>query len=1146
VNTAPRALPVRPLFAAAGLIAAAALIWYVGPVLTFGQLEPLASDWSRWIAIAISAAIAVAYAVSRAQHSAYRNRRLMDGLVTPAPGARDVAVIGKRFEEAIALLKNSRLGGKHALFAALAGRPFVYELPWYIIIGAPGAGKTTALVNSGLEFPLAAKLGNKVLRGIGGTRNCDWWFAADAVLVDTAGRFTTQDSDREADRAAWMSFLDLLARNRPRRPINGVLLTISVSDLLNASPEERLVHARRLRERVDELHARLDIEFPIYVLITKADLLAGFMEFFADFDKDERAQVWGVTFPLNPTGTVDDPLTRLGAELAALEKRLDECLIDRLQSERDRDRRAAIYAFPQQWRVLRETLLGFLQSTFAELRGQRKALVRGVYFTSATQEGTPMDRALGGLARALGLSTRIVPAARPSGKTFFVTRLLREVVFAEAGLAGTNVNWERRRAWLEWGAIGLTVAAVAIALALAGRAYVGNQRYVAAVSQGLQGLHSNLAIAKNSARTDLVALVPTLDSVQKLAHPADVGAGDGPLAMGLDQSAKLVAAAQESYLRVLRDAFLPRIAARLEERLRAGEKDHVELIYEALKSYLMLFGGRNFDAAALRAYLGADWDVTLPHTVSAAERAALRKHLDQLLAGGEVGAPSQADRGLIDKARSIVAGVPLSQRVYNRLKQLGASTPAFNAEAAAGPGAKKVFVRTSGRPLSDGVPGLYSRAVFQQSYRERSQEVLRQFAAEQNWVLDAASARADATGENARLHDEIEQLYLADYGRLWEEFLRDIRVVPSTGLAQGADVAQMLARPDSPLVALLTAVVREVTIGLPRQPTTSGATRAAASIDERFDPLRRFVAGQPSLAETLNLLGKLSAHLAAVDDAVKRKTAAPISDVTRELAQAAPRTPEPVRGMLHQLAAMHGGQLFTALREQIGRQLADEVSVACKGTAEGRYPLVLTSDVVMSREEFVRVFSAGGLIDRFFQRNLAPFADTSTRTWAFRRADGRPEPAASLQQFQRAQSIRDAFFRDGGRTLGVRLEFRLLEMDPGVSQFSLDVDGQLMRFRRDTKSALSVQWPGPGGAQRVVINMATGAGGAGSEYTFDGPWALFQMFNRVRVTPGPSPDRVQVVFDVEGRKARFEIKSAAPLNPIRLPELEQFQCPDRL
>ena len=112
-------------------------------------------------------------------------------------------------------------------------RDYLYDLPWYVLIGPPGSGKTTALVNSGLKFPLSPRRQRRRRSpALGGTRYCDWWFTEDAVLIDTAGRYTTQDSDATGDKQSWLAFLDLLKKNRPRQPINGVIVAISLEDLM--------------------------------------------------------------------------------------------------------------------------------------------------------------------------------------------------------------------------------------------------------------------------------------------------------------------------------------------------------------------------------------------------------------------------------------------------------------------------------------------------------------------------------------------------------------------------------------------------------------------------------------------------------------------------------------------------------------------------------------------------------------------------------------------------------------------------------------------------------------------------------------------------------------------------------------------------
>ena len=151
----------------------------------------------------------------------------------------------------------------------------------------------------GCAFRSPPRWDRAAVSGVGGTRLCDWWFAEDAVLIDTAGRYTTQDSDAAVDKAGWDAFLDLLKRTRARQPLNGVIVAIALTDIGWAAQGERLAHARAIRRRIKELEDRLSVRLPIYAVFTKADLISGFTEFFDDLDRDRRAQVWGATFPLN-------------------------------------------------------------------------------------------------------------------------------------------------------------------------------------------------------------------------------------------------------------------------------------------------------------------------------------------------------------------------------------------------------------------------------------------------------------------------------------------------------------------------------------------------------------------------------------------------------------------------------------------------------------------------------------------------------------------------------------------------------------------------------------------------------------------------------------------------------------------------------
>ncbi len=341
--------------------------------------------------------------------------------------AQELESIRARFKQAAEDLDGAR-------FASPDGKGrAIEELPWYVMIGAPGSGKTTALLNSGLRLPLYTRDGPPAVAGVGGTRNCDWWFTDEAVLLDTAGRYTMQESDRKADAAAWQGFLELLRQFRPQRPLNGTLVTVSVTDLLLWSKAERARFAAHVRMRLAEMYAALNARFPVYVLVTKLDLLAGFVEFFGDLEANGRAQVWGTTLPLDI-----DPAhiaTPYAADFAALEERLSAELLARLHEERDLQRRAAIYRFPQQFHAVGPLVGELLALAFGTQVNHKTLQLRGVYYTSGTQEGNPIDRVMVALARTFRLDRGAAAVAPGTGKSFFLTRLLREVVFSEAELA---------------------------------------------------------------------------------------------------------------------------------------------------------------------------------------------------------------------------------------------------------------------------------------------------------------------------------------------------------------------------------------------------------------------------------------------------------------------------------------------------------------------------------------------------------------------------------------------------------------------------------------------------------------------------------------------------------------------------------------
>ena len=608
----------RWILGAAGWAALSLAVWFVGDALPMLE-RPL----ERLVLILALGVAWLAWELARARRTLQENQALLDGIAGGA--AHELSVLRKRMEEAVLVLSKKRFLGPDG------ERRTVAELPWYMFIGAPGSGKTTALLNAGLRFPLGDPRTERALQGVGGTRDCDWWFTDQAVMLDTAGRYTTQESDHEADAAAWLGFLDLLKQHRPRQPLNGLIVTVSVGDLVHWNDQEMARYAAHVRERVAELTTRLRARLPIYVLVTKADLLAGFMEFFGNLDADGRAQVWGATFPHSELGA--DPAKRFEEEFAHLERRLYGVLPGRLQEERDLQRRAAIYRFPQQFRGLGPLLGAFLQGAFgAGWRGE-PPMLRGVYFASGTQEGSPIDRVLGTLARSFNLERKVQPPHVGSGKSYFLRRLLHDVMFGEAGLGGVDPARERSRRMRHFAAYA-AMALVTVAIAGAWTvSYFANRGLVADTEARAAAAAREIQALGELRPGEEAKLVAVLNRLREVAPPAQ----GWPGRLGLGQGDKLAAQAERVYRNTLRDALLAQLALSLENALRAAPDRDV------LNGYLALYQGG--DAGSLEQAASRLW--RLPGSA----RADLASHLRAALAERPLALPRPRDDALVEQAR---------------------------------------------------------------------------------------------------------------------------------------------------------------------------------------------------------------------------------------------------------------------------------------------------------------------------------------------------------------------------------------------------------------------------------------------------------------------------------------------------------------
>lgn len=1182
----------------------AALVWFFGPLIGIGDAHPLDEILWRFVVIGVVYIVWLLLNLRRLQADKKRDRALMDAIAAKTgeepnadetATAEELAVLGDRLKEALTALKGLRSGG---FMGNLLGGRHLYQLPWYMFIGPPGAGKTTALVNSGLNFPLSETLGNAGLRGIGGTRNCDWWFADEAILIDTAGRYTTQDSNTAVDSKSWLGFLSMLKKYRTRQPINGVVVSISLSDMALLSDTERSAHARAIKKRIRELHDELGVRFPIYVQFTKADLIAGFVEFFDGLGKEEREQVWGMTFAFDQEKDDAGAVAAFPVEFDLLVQRLNDRVVERMQQEADIQRRSLIFGFPQQFASLREVANSLLVEIFRPNRLEPRPLLRGVYFTSGTQDGTPIDRLLGAMAGQFGLQRQAITAFSGAGRSYFLTRLMREVIFGESGVVGLDARVEARQRLRTRLALGGCALALLLGTGFWVNSFVYNRELVNQTRMQLATYNQQFRdiTAKKTAPTDLAALVPALNTLRDL--PSGFASHDQspPMlaTMGLYQGNRLGAQDVTSYYRALNNMLLPRLLARVENQLRSQIAGNPDFLYEGLKVYLILGRRGPLDANLVEQWVGNDIDTALPEDDQAKQAVDLKGHVHALLQQPVTEIPLNGP--LVEQVRSVLRQQPLAQRSYTRIlrSEKTKAITEWRVSDHAGAAANNVLTLRSGKPLSTGIPGLYTWAGYHNVFLALLPDITDDIA-EDSWVLGNQDKIDRA--RIGLLRRDVLGLYYADFERKWDALLADIAIKPFTSMEQGLDALNTLSGPNSPFRAVLQSVAAEVFLSkdaaldksaqnvaeaaskqapseIGRQLASTGLTgrqrmfimlfsKAALSsgeaskfidpatrVDDHFKPFLTFVGTPEKPGEMENVLAKMAqlyqnfGQMAGAPDkgaALLGAAAGGGGNLPAQLATMAKNLPKPVDAMVAAVAQSSATVTTAGSRQQISDSWRGTVLPLCDAAFSNRYPFTPGSPVDVPTDDFTRIVGPGGLIDQFFAANLKPFVNIATRPWKWQGPDlGLSNDA--LAQMQRAAELRDGLFA-GAPQMSAKFEMVPVSLDAGIAQVSVDIDGQVLTYNHGPLQPMKMVWPVPNGRGQVRVTFTAAAGGQGSVVERNGPWAPFRLFDTAKITPSGQADRFTVSFSNGGQIAAFQVTSSSVINPFTMPALHQFRCP---
>ncbi len=1094
-----------------------------------------------WIAIVVTASVVVLaaiYMIFRWRKKRKAARELESDLSNQADAyaqsARpeqqaEIEAMQLEFHRAVNALKTSKLGqgGINALTA----------LPWFVMIGPPGAGKTTALRNSGLRFPYAPPGHSGGLRGVAGTRNCEWWLSNEAVLLDTAGRYITEDDDRDE----WFAFLDATKKSRPAHPINGIIAAVSAAELIDAKDDAIAFLGKTMRERIDEVMGRLEMVLPVYVVITKCDLISGFTEFFGDMRPNERQQVWGFTVPLEKGVSNIEAFAHHFDEFTTA---LSSKAFAQLSVERRVEARTKIFEFPEQLIRLRQQLGDLVGNLFAENIYQETPIMRGTYFTSGTQEGCPVDQITKAIADAFGiLPSMTQPPPVVETKSYFIHDVFAQIIIPDQGISDRSAGLlGRRRFWAKVAAA-MAFSVGLFMLMLPGYSFSENRALISSTTALVDEAAKAEASgeAKGAIVGELERMRETVDSLHKWTSEGP------PLAMrfGMYQGDKVYPRVRDLYAFRLRIDLLEPLIAKDIEALKKFGNDYSgpdtmptteEYAYytEVLRLYLHLTYPKEntepgldqsnqewlFEKLAQRTKVLPTPTTVNVETHATAVRSSVRTYLDLLEGNSKLAFPR--DQSIVSHARNALNRVPIASSALDdliaRLEGEGydLSLSRMIGGSAAGITTNRI------------VRGAFTR----RAWTEHISELLdKPWDASRDWVLGAASKGQDISArdiESRRLRSQYFEAYINE----WMLFLQSIRVAKPKDRTASLTALQDLTRGNPPVWGrLMRGLDYNIRLGKKEEVGDDGKpelgldkppNKASHHMGERitgpleveraFHGFVKFGAAPPlpadddgSLPPPILDLDVYQEQLIFVRDALQMELENPTDGKALMSRIKTARTR--IKGLIGSqetgwrprfealLWPPMEGVSGTSSRAQGGivnnAWCSNVVEPFVSGLAS-RYPFkrggidAAIGDVA----QFYRPES--GIIAAFFQETLSASVTRSGDRFEFSESMGQESvyKPSLLKFLRRSFAISKALFPSNAAAPLVKFSVRI-KPTPKIASVVLKVDGQTYRYTNGPEEWRSFQWPGDGSEMGASIRVK--GIGVNEFIPSQGEWGLFRL-----------------------------------------------------
>ena len=1109
-------------------ILASLFLWFAGPLIAVSDYILFQSTTARLIGIAFLFflwGLLLALQNQRKQRKALENPDLLEKVIQEKQGKEALTEANKYIRDKVKyILKTVTTASLYE-----SNNRSRYSLPWFLVLGTKDSGKTSFLLNSGVKFPINKET-DRHLYELKVTNNVEAFFSNDAVFIDTPGNFT--DSYKgTTPHNLWLYLCKCLFKARPTHAINGIIVCVSMRELLNADTAKSSHLAREIRERLDEAQRKVRTSIPVYLVFTKCDVISGFSQFFNRLSRIEKEQVFGCA---SKQGNMT--IAEVHNELQDLLQNLNSQILQKVHQERVMAARGDIFLFPQELANLSTRIEDFIANTFEPSRYHHPTLFQGFFFTCALDSRDLLASSLQG--GELLYQTGFEPTVGENATGFFLLELIKRVILPHKNTVEMTKK-DKFRSFFHGYASQLLVGTFFLfGVMLLGISFMNNYSRIDVLDKNY--IEFSESYAKTPYIYEPASALPELSEITKLANIYNPSEDSMfKYGLGLYQGDKIEDVVDTAYLALLNARFLPAVKEEVKSTLLLSLADPM-ILKQNLRIYLMLHDPTKINSEVLLSWLSTQWSNN--YKGNAEIQSALLLHMEYLIEHGIT--PENPDAYVVEEARKALLRIPLQILVYQQLQEeaeLGGE-PSFTFRAVIG-----------ASPLSGDnypIPYLYTKAGYEE-YLIRRLPSLIQSVTSDSWIFGKTPVILSTLDIN-RLNREVRSLYFRDYAQKWNNAIQAIKVAPAATLSEINTQVNQLSTGISPITLVLRELKTNTNFILDKATESPSATenalaeeaskkagkqlgsvvggkagkalvsagaqkaqevkeklnketqKDALNIQQAFADLQSLLDAQnnPSivLKNANTKMMQLGEYLATIlaSDAPDQRILSVLLEIAdekdtllRSVESAVNKLPNPIRGWYLAYNSATINRMLAVGAYSIGRAYQENVLKIYNKNLRYFYPVDSKSPQDANIEDFTMFFKAGGVLDNFNITYLRPFLDASGKP---RTIMGYALPISqySLNALEKANNVRRAFFLSS-QGLGIHMMIEPYALDETLESVKLTTNGKSIEYWHGPVSGMSLVWPVQDGDTTSELKISA-LNGIVTQHQTRGDWSLFRIF----------------------------------------------------